>query len=52
MDWTKLDKRIREMQTIIDEMMEGTSPFTYTGEQLLKLNGLLNTIECEQGGDD
>lgn len=52
MDRTKLEKRMKEMQTIIDDLLQGTSPFTYTGEQLLKLNDLLNTIECEQGDDE
>jgi hypothetical protein len=52
MDIKKLDKRLREMQAIIDELMEGTSPFTHTGQQLLKLEGLIQTIESEQGSDE
>lgn len=52
MDRVKLEKRIEQMRTIIDDMMEGTSPFTYTGEQLQKLTDILNYIEREQEDDD
>lgn len=52
MDRVKLEKRIKQMYRIIEDMQEGTSPFTYTGEQLHKLTDLLNTIESEQGEDE